>query len=89
MIRDLLPSDIGAAVSLLEECRGIPDTKPADVARFVNDVSDGSPGVVAVEGDKIVGIVQARAVGDDAWINVVVIDPNYRRQGLEIGRAHV
>ena len=88
MIRDLLPSDIGAAVSLLEECRGIPDTKPADVARFVNDVSDGSPGVVAVEGDKIVGIVQARAVGDDAWINVVVIDPNYRRQGLGSAMLH-
>ncbi|MEY4895340.1 MAG: hypothetical protein RI890_139, partial [Actinomycetota bacterium] len=38
VIRDLLLSDIGPAVRLLEECRGLPDTKPADVAQFVNDV---------------------------------------------------
>ena len=75
-------SDIGPAVRLLEECRNLPDTKPADVAQFVNDVSSGAPGVVAVEDDRIVGVVQARVVVDDAWINVVMIDPNLRRQGL-------
>jgi hypothetical protein len=31
VIRDLLLSDIGPAVRLLEECRGLPDTKPGDV----------------------------------------------------------
>ena len=88
VIRDLLLSDIGPAVRLLEECRGLPDTKPVDVAQFVNDVSSGAPGVVALEGDRIVGIVQARAVGDDAWINVVMIDPNWRRQGLGSAMLH-
>jgi transitional endoplasmic reticulum ATPase len=88
IIRDLLLSDIGPAVRLLEECRGLPDTKPVDVAQFVNDVSSGAPGVVALEGDRIVGIVQARAVGDDAWINVVMIDPNWRRQGLGSAMLH-
>ncbi len=88
VIRDLLLSDIGPAVRLLEECRGLPDTKPADVAQFVNDVSSGAPGVVAIEGDRIVGVVQARAVGDDAWINVVMIDPNWRRQGLGSAMLH-
>ncbi|MEY3823454.1 MAG: hypothetical protein RL628_1562, partial [Actinomycetota bacterium] len=39
IIRDLLTSDIGPAVRLLEECRSLPDTKPADIAQFVNDVS--------------------------------------------------
>ena len=82
IIRDLLLSDLGPAVRLLEECRGLPDTKPADVVQFVNDVSSGAPGVVAIDGDQIVGVVQARAVGDEAWINVVMIDPKYRRQGL-------
>ena len=82
VIRDLLLSDIGPAVRLLEECRGLPDTKPADVAQFVNDVSSGAPGVVAIENDRIVGIVQARVVADDAWINVVMIDPQSRQQGL-------
>ena len=82
IIRDLLLTDIGPAVRLLEECRGLPDTKPADIAQFVNDVSSGAPGVVAVEGDRIVGVVQARSIGDDAWINVVMIDPNWRRQGV-------
>ena len=88
VIRDLLLSDIGPAVRLLEECRGLPDTKPVDVAQFVNDVSSGAPGVVALEGDRIIGIVQARAVGDDAWINVVMIDPNWRRQGLGSAMLH-
>jgi AAA+ superfamily predicted ATPase/GNAT superfamily N-acetyltransferase len=82
IIRDLLLTDIGPAVRLLEECRGLPDTKPVDVAQFVNDVSDGAPGVVAVENDRIVGIVQARIASDLAWINVVVIDPQVRKQGL-------
>ena len=88
VIRDLLLSDIGPAVRLLEECRGLPDTKPVDVAQFVNDVSLGAPGVVALESDRIIGIVQARAVGDDAWINVVMIDPNWRRQGLGSAMLH-
>lgn len=82
VIRDLLLSDIGPAVRLLEECRTLPDTKTVDIAQFVNDVSSGAPGVVAVEGELIVGIVQARTVSDDAWINVVTIDPAWRHQGL-------
>jgi ATP-dependent 26S proteasome regulatory subunit len=82
VIRDLLLTDIGPAVRLLEECRTLADTKPADIAQFVNDVSSGAPGVVAVLGDQIVGIIQARTVADDAWINVVVIDNAWRHQGL-------
>ncbi len=82
VIRDLLLTDIGPAVRLLEECRGLADTKPADIAQFVSDVSSGAPGVVAVDGDRIVGVVQARTVADDAWINVVVIDPDRRHLGV-------
>jgi ATP-dependent 26S proteasome regulatory subunit len=82
VIRDLLLTDIGPAVRLLEECRNLADTKPADIAQFVNDVSSGAPGVVAVLSDQIVGIIQARTVADDAWINVVVIDNAWRHQGL-------
>jgi transitional endoplasmic reticulum ATPase len=82
VIRDLLLSDIGPAVRLLEECRGLADTKPADIAQFVSDVSSGAPGVVAVHGDTIVGLVQARSVADEVWINVVVIDPQWRHEGV-------
>jgi len=82
VIRDLLASDIGSAVRLLEECRSLPDTKPADIAQFVSDVSSGAPGVVAVLDERIIGIVQARTVSDDAWINVVMIDAGWRHQGL-------
>lgn len=82
VVRDFLPSDIGPAVRLLEECRGLPDTKSVDIAQFVNDVASGAPGVVAIESERIVGIVQARTVADDAWINVVMIDPSWRHQGL-------
>jgi hypothetical protein len=49
VIRDLLSTDISPAVRLLEECRSLPDTKPADFAQFVSDVSSGAPGVVAVD----------------------------------------
>ncbi|MFM8563191.1 MAG: ATP-binding protein [Acidimicrobiia bacterium] len=82
IIRDLLPSDIGSAVRLLEECRLLPDTKPADIAQFVNDVSSGAPGAVAIDGDRIIGVIQARVVSDDGWINVVTIDPGWRHQGV-------
>jgi transitional endoplasmic reticulum ATPase len=82
IIRDLLLSDIGPAVRLLEDCRGLADTKPADIAQFVNDASCGAPGVAAIDGDRIVGLVQARTVADDAWINVVAIDPHWRHQGV-------
>ena len=88
VIRDLLASDIGSAVRLLEECRGLPDTKPADIAQFVSDVSSGAPGVVAVVDDRIIGVVQARTVSDDAWINVVMIDAGWRHQGLGSAMLH-
>ena len=82
VIRDLLSSDIARAVRLLEECRGLADTKPADIIQFVSDISSGAPGVVAIDGDRMVGLVQARTVADDAWVNVVVIDPHWRHQGV-------
>lgn len=82
IIRDLLSSDIGPAVRLLEECRSLPDTKPADIAQFVNDVSSGAPGVVALDGERIIGVIQARIVSDDGWINVVTIDSAWRHQGI-------
>ena len=88
VIRDLLASDIGSAVRLLEDCRGLPDTKPADIAQFVSDVSSGAPGVVAVVDDRIIGVVQARSVSDDAWINVVMIDAGWRHQGLGSAMLH-
>lgn len=82
VVRDLLASDVSGAVRLLEECRGLADTKPADLAQFVSDVASGAPGVVAVVEDRIVGVVQARTVADDAWINVVMIAPDFRHQGI-------
>ncbi len=82
IMRDLLLSDIGQSVRLLEDCRGLPDTKPADIPQFVIDVSSGAPGAVAVDNDQIVGLVQARIVADEAWINVLVIHPQWRRQGI-------
>ena len=82
VIRDLLLSDVGPAVRLLEECRNLPDTKPADIAQFISDVTSGAPGVVAIDSDRIVGLVQARTVANDAWINVVMIDPGWRHQGV-------
>ena len=85
IIRDLLSSDIGPAVRLLEECRSLPDTKQTDIAQVVNDVSSGAPGVVAIDGDRIIGVIQARVVSDDAWINVVTIDPAWRHQGIGSG----
>ena len=45
---DLAPSDLGAAVQLLEELRDLPDSSPMDVAQFIADVNDGAVVVVAL-----------------------------------------
>ena len=49
-VRDLVPGDISAAVRLLELCRGVADSRPVDIAKFVADTSAGSPAIVAVAG---------------------------------------
>jgi SpoVK/Ycf46/Vps4 family AAA+-type ATPase len=38
--------------------------------------------------DRIIGVVQARTVSDDAWINVVMIDAGWRHQGLGSAMLH-
>jgi len=48
----------------------------------VNDVSSSAPGVVAVDGERIIGVIQARIVSDDGWLNIVTIDPAWRHQGI-------
>jgi GNAT superfamily N-acetyltransferase len=44
--------------------------------------------VVAVLDERIIGVVQARTVSDDAWINVVMIDASWRHQGLGSAMLH-
>lgn len=70
IVRNLLLSNTGLAERLLGEYRGLPDTKPSDVAQFVNDVSSGASGVVDLENDCIFGILQVLAVGNDVCMNI-------------------
>jgi AAA+ superfamily predicted ATPase len=81
-VRDLVPGDISSAVRLLELCRGVADSRPVDIAKFVADTSAGSPAIVAVAEDTVVGLVSSRISNDDAWINIVAISPTWRHQGI-------
>ena len=46
-ICDLEPTDIGAAIRLLEEVRQLPDSTPIEIDQFITEVNDGA--VVVVE----------------------------------------
>ena len=81
-VRDLVPGDISSAVRLLELCRGVSDSRPVDIAKFVADTSAGSPAIVAVAENEVVGLVSSRISTDDAWINIVAISPSWRNQGI-------
>jgi transitional endoplasmic reticulum ATPase len=81
-VRDYVSTDLTSALRLLEECRAMPDTKPVDIAHFVSDVSSGSPVVVAVADESVVGLVSARIGNDDAWVHVVAIAPSWRHRGV-------
>lgn len=81
-VRDLVPGDVSSAVRLLELCRGVSDSRPVDIAKFVADTSAGSPAIVAVAENEVVGLVSSRISNDDAWINIVAISPKWRHQGI-------
>ena len=45
-ICDLEPTDIGAAIRLLEEVRQLPDSTPIEIDQFITEVNDGAVVVV-------------------------------------------
>ena len=47
-ICDLEPTDLGAAIRLLEEIRQLPDSTPIDIDQFITEVNDGAVVVVAL-----------------------------------------
>ena len=81
-ICDLSPSDVGAAVQLLESLRGISDSAPMEIAQFITDVNDGAVVIVALAKGSLVGLVSARVAGDRAWTQLVAIAPDWRRRGI-------
>jgi transitional endoplasmic reticulum ATPase len=79
---DLAPSDLGAAVQLLEQLRALPDSSPMNVAQFIADVNDGAVVVVALAAGEVVGLASARVASDRAWTQLVAIAPQWRRRGI-------
>lgn len=79
---DLAPSDIGAAVRLLETLRLVPDSSPIDIAQFISDVNSGAVVVVALANGALVGLASARVAGDGAWTQLVAISPEWRHRGI-------
>ncbi|MBJ7308541.1 MAG: hypothetical protein JHC63_11885, partial [Acidimicrobiia bacterium] len=57
---DLAPSDIGAAVRLLEALRAVSDSAPIEIAQFISDVNSGAVVVVALANGALVGLASAR-----------------------------
>lgn len=81
-ICDLSPTDLGAAVQLLEALRPLPDSAPMEIAQFIADVNDDAVVVVALANGSLVGLVSARVAGDRAWTQLVAISPQWRRRGI-------
>lgn len=82
VICDLAPSDLAAAVNLLEELRLLSDSSPIEIAQFIADVNDGAVAVVALAQGALVGLATARLAGDRAWTQLVAISPQWRRHGI-------
>ncbi|MEY3278488.1 MAG: hypothetical protein RLZZ426_974 [Actinomycetota bacterium] len=81
-ICDLTPTDLGAAVQLLEALRPLPDSAPMEIAQFIADVNDDAVVVVALANGILVGLVSARVAGDRAWTQLVAISPEWRGHGI-------
>ena len=81
-ICDLKPTDIGAAVRLLEEIRQLPDSTPIEIDQFITEVNDGAVVVVALAEGALVGLASARVAGDRAWTQFLAISPAWRKQGI-------
>lgn len=79
---DLAPSDLGAAVHLLEELRALPDSSPMEIAQFIADVNDGAVVVMALANGVMVGLASARVASDRAWTQLVAIAPQWRGRGI-------
>lgn len=73
---------MSSAVRLLELCRSVADSKQVDIAKFVADTAAGSPVIVAVAENEVIGLVSSRISTDEAWINIVAISPKWRHQGI-------
>lgn len=81
-ICDFAPTDLGAAVRLLETLQAVPDSAPVEIAQFIADINDGAVAVVALAGGNLVGMASARVAGDRAWTQMVAISPAWRRRGI-------
>ncbi len=81
-ICDLAPSDLGAAVRLLEALRVVPDSAQMEIAQFISDVNSGAVAVVALANGVLVGLASARVAGDRAWTQLVAISPEWRHRGI-------
>ncbi len=79
---DLAPSDLGAAVRLLEALRAVSDSSPIEIAQFIADVNSGAVVVVALANGTLVGLASARVAGDGAWTQLVAISPGWRHRGI-------
>jgi len=81
-ICDLSPTDVGAAVRLLEDLKAVPDSSPIEITQFIAEVNDGAVIVVALSEQGLVGLASARVAGDRAWTQLIAIAPNWRGKGI-------
>ena len=85
IIRDYVDGDLTGAVQLLEDLQDDPETVQIDLSRFIVDVTEHAPTVVALAGDEVVGLLTARTFGTAAWIQTLAVSRSWRRQGVGTG----
>ena len=81
-IREAHGSDVEDIVRLVELARDQPDSRAVDLVELLVDLRSGEPAMVAVVGSDLVGVVVASIAGDTARIDVLVIAPAWRHQGM-------
>lgn len=80
-IRDFQPTDMDALLRLWEQHRGS-GTEPVYGLSEVIASTRKDTAVVAVAGEKIVGVAVARAAHDQGWIVFFATDDEWRRRGI-------
>jgi len=82
-LRDFHDDDLDRAIQIWDQDRQAGDSAPVfPVSEVMAAARTGSPAVVAMAGDDMVGMAVAQAQGERAWITLVALAGTWRNRGI-------
>src|SRR5262245_36803042 len=81
-LRDLDDTRLEAAVHLWDEAGGHGQPAPFSLAEVLAALTAGSPALVAVSGETVIGAIAAAVDADRAWIVRWAVAAEWRRRGI-------